>query len=252
MPRVVLPSELSRDSLVRIVARVQGILYLDMNREGREFWNPAKEWSGADVCDDIKDVLNEHGLVPEDEQDHCLPEDVASGQTAAEQLIVCLDGGLVEEVYSSLPGVQVIVVDWDVADAFPGDPKVLEVETQDRCIRGCVREAAVTPLDEAADTDLEALLVAAREQAFLPENPQLHAPQPAGGAQAGAAELTAWAQTQGLSPEDMDDAIHDRVETLGSRLNNEGLSAQIEFLVGQLGVEGTRSLMAELVTVKTS
>jgi hypothetical protein len=104
---------------------------------------------------------------------------------------------------------------------------------------------------EAADTDLEALLVTAREQGFLPENPQLHAPQPAAAAEAGTDELIAWAQTQGLSPEDMDDVIHDQVETLGSRLNNEGLSAQIEFLVGQLGVEAARSLMAELVTVKT-
>lgn len=252
MPRVVLPGELSRETLIAIVAKVQGILYLDLSREGLEFWNPAKEWSGADVCDDIQDVLHEHGLVPGDEQDYCLPEGVVSGQTAAEQLIVCLDGGFVDEVYSSLPGVQTIVVDWGVADALPGDPKVLEVEAQDRCILGCVRAAAVTPLDEMAGTDLEALLVAAREQGFLPENPQRRAPQPAAGAQAGAAELIAWAQAQGLSPEDLDEAVHDRVAPLGSRINNEGLSAQIEFLAGQLGVEETRGLLAELVTAKTS
>ena len=69
---LVLSNELSREALEAIVAKVQGLLYLDMDRAGREFWNPAKEWGGADVCQDIQDVLHQHGLVPGEEQD-CMP-----------------------------------------------------------------------------------------------------------------------------------------------------------------------------------
>lgn len=146
MSRLITPSELSREVLVDIVAKVQGTLYLDMNRDGREFWNPAKEWSGADVCQDIQDVLHQYGLVFGEEQDYIPP----------------------------------------------------------------------AKTDARADVD----------------------------------ELVAWAQTQGLSPADLDDEIHDQVGVVSSNLNNRGLSAQIEFLVGQLGAVETRKLLAELVSDK--
>lgn len=146
MSRLILPSELSREALVDIVTSVQSRLYLDMDRDGREFWNPAKEWSGADVCQDIQDVLNEHGLVPGQEQD-------------------------------------------------------------------CIQPAA----------------------ANVP---------------AGTAELVAWAESQGLSPEDLDDEIHDQAGVIASNLNNRGLSGQIEFLVSQFGVAETQELLTELVSDK--
>lgn len=44
-----LPHELSREALLAIVAGVQERMYLERNPEGREFWNPDKEWSGADL-----------------------------------------------------------------------------------------------------------------------------------------------------------------------------------------------------------
>ena len=68
MSRLVLPHELSRDVLVEIVSRVQGRLYLDLDEHGTEFWNPGKEWGCCDVCQDVQDMLHEHGLVPGDEQ----------------------------------------------------------------------------------------------------------------------------------------------------------------------------------------
>jgi hypothetical protein len=132
--------------LEAIIAKVQGLLYLDMDRNGREFWNPAKEWSGADVCQDIQDVLQQHGLVPVNEQD-------------------------------------------------------------------CAQPATASPATSAA-------------------------------------ELVSWAQSQGLSPEDLDDEIHDQVAVAASNLNNRGLSAQIEFLVGQFGAVETRKLLAELASDK--
>ena len=33
----------------------------------REFWNPGKDWSCWDVCQDVQDLLYRHGLVPVDE-----------------------------------------------------------------------------------------------------------------------------------------------------------------------------------------
>ena len=68
MSRLVSPAELSRDTLVEIVSIVQGRLYLDLDEHGTKFWNPAKEWSCCDVCQDIQDKLHEHGLVPGEEQ----------------------------------------------------------------------------------------------------------------------------------------------------------------------------------------
>ena len=76
MSRLVLPQELSRDVLVGIVSRVQGRLYLDLDEHGTEFWNPGKEWSCCDVCQDVQGMLHEHGLVPGDEQAY---EEVVSG-----------------------------------------------------------------------------------------------------------------------------------------------------------------------------
>ena len=67
MSKLVTPCELSRQALVEIVSGVQSLLYLDLKGE-REFWNPGKEWSGADVCFAVQDLLHQHGLVPSDEQ----------------------------------------------------------------------------------------------------------------------------------------------------------------------------------------
>lgn len=146
MSRLRLPSELSREALEEIVSRVQGLLYLDLGHDGREFWNPGKDWSGWDVCQAIQESLGQHGLVPGEEQD-CMPPE------------------------TSLPATS-------------------------------------------------------------------------------SAELVAWAQSQGLSPEDLDNEIHDQAGTLASNLNNRGLSAQIEFLVGQFGGAETRKLLTELVSDK--
>lgn len=59
--------DLPREALVEIASSVQARLYLDMDGTGREFWNPGKEWSCCDVCQDVQDLLHHHGLVPGDE-----------------------------------------------------------------------------------------------------------------------------------------------------------------------------------------
>jgi hypothetical protein len=62
-----LADDLTREALVEIVSGNQTRLYLDMDGTGREFWNPGKEWSCCDVCQDVQDLLHHHGLVPGDE-----------------------------------------------------------------------------------------------------------------------------------------------------------------------------------------
>jgi hypothetical protein len=84
--RLVLASELPREALVEIVATAQSQLYLDTDGTGREFWNPAKDCSGWDVCQAIQEVMSRHGLVPGEEQD-CVPPAEASPAVSVDELV---------------------------------------------------------------------------------------------------------------------------------------------------------------------
>jgi hypothetical protein len=58
-------SDLSRQALEKIVQSVQGLLYLDRNAQGTEFWNPEKAWNRADIGQLLAELLDKHGLVPD-------------------------------------------------------------------------------------------------------------------------------------------------------------------------------------------
>jgi len=57
-------SELDREQLIDIVTSIQGFLYLERDERGVDYWEPDKQWSGADVCGHVAGLLDEHGLVP--------------------------------------------------------------------------------------------------------------------------------------------------------------------------------------------
>jgi hypothetical protein len=57
--------ELTREQLADIVDQVQGLLYLDLDQEDKEFWNPDKSWN-VEFLDDIARKLAECGMVPTD------------------------------------------------------------------------------------------------------------------------------------------------------------------------------------------
>jgi hypothetical protein len=67
------PDRLSQDELLGIVRAVQCCLYLDHDDQEAKFWNPDKQWSGADVCQDLAGLFDQHGLVPAREEAYVLP-----------------------------------------------------------------------------------------------------------------------------------------------------------------------------------
>jgi hypothetical protein len=83
------------------------------------------------------------------------------------QLVINLYGGAVQDVFSSVLGLQVLLVDWDVEDAFPGEPGVVEVPLPDGARQACVGDLQVSSLDGLAGTDVEAAVDAAYEQGVL-------------------------------------------------------------------------------------
>jgi hypothetical protein len=72
---------LNREQLVDIVLAVQAQLYLGETGavDGEtivEVWDPANEWSGADVCEALANKLSTYDLVPEFRGDE--PEETRS------------------------------------------------------------------------------------------------------------------------------------------------------------------------------
>ena len=60
------PKDLSREELEQIVDELQQALYLKYDEDADSFhWDPAKEWSGLDVCDAMGNLLSEFLMVPE-------------------------------------------------------------------------------------------------------------------------------------------------------------------------------------------
>jgi hypothetical protein len=58
-------NDLSCNDLQRIVESIQTFLYIDQDEDGRQRWDPDKEWSLSDACDHVAYVFSQHDLVPE-------------------------------------------------------------------------------------------------------------------------------------------------------------------------------------------
>jgi hypothetical protein len=83
------------------------------------------------------------------------------------QLVINLNGGLVRDVFCSVPGLQVLVVDWDVGDSFPGEPGIVDVALHEGSCAAHVRDVPIEPLSDLAGTDTGAAIEAAYEQGVL-------------------------------------------------------------------------------------
>ena len=89
------------------------------------------------------------------------------------QLVINLSGGIVRDVFCSVPGIQVLVVDWDIAMSFPGEPSIVNVPVGSDFELACVTDMPVEPLSQLAGTDAEAAIDAAYEQGVLCDENQL-------------------------------------------------------------------------------
>jgi hypothetical protein len=93
------------------------------------------------------------------------------------QLVINLSGGVIRDVFCSVPGIQVLVVDWDIAMSVPGEPGIVNVPVGSDFELACVTDLAIEPLAQLAGTDTEAAIDAAYEQGVLCDNNELEASQ---------------------------------------------------------------------------
>jgi hypothetical protein len=87
------------------------------------------------------------------------------------------------------------------------------------------------------------------ETIFLPCTSELPETSPAGDSSepGEAEELAAWAAGLGLEAGDLDDLVHDAYSRQASQTNNDGLEAQVRFLIESYGTEGARCLLSDLL-----
>ena len=78
---------------------------------------------------------------------------------SANQLVIEVRGGLVQEVYSSQPDLDVILVDWDCDES--DSPQVVVIEAAQRRKQAYVVELPLQPLSALAGSELEQLFEAA-------------------------------------------------------------------------------------------
>lgn len=58
------PKQLGHAELAVIVDTIRFALYADRDESDAHYWNPDKEWRGADTLEIIADVLHRNDLVP--------------------------------------------------------------------------------------------------------------------------------------------------------------------------------------------
>jgi len=77
-------------------------------------------------------------------------------------LVINVHGGVVQDAFSDLPGLEIVVVDWDVDTADADHPDVVSIV--DRVGRNqsvCVASLRVRPFAELVGTDVETAVEAA-------------------------------------------------------------------------------------------
>ena len=85
------------------------------------------------------------------------------------QIVIHVEGGVVQGVYSDVPGFEPVVVDWDVADAQPDEPGIVSVLHPRGSFMTSVCPLPARPLRELAGSDTEAAIDAAVQAGLLPE-----------------------------------------------------------------------------------
>jgi hypothetical protein len=85
------------------------------------------------------------------------------------QIVISVCGGVVQDVYSSRPEVQVMLVDWDVEESDPDAPGIVEIDTDASSpARAYVADFPTNSLADLAGTNVELAIQAAKRRHLAP------------------------------------------------------------------------------------
>lgn len=84
------------------------------------------------------------------------------------EIVINVQGGVVQDAFCSDDSADLIIVDWDVEGSQPGSNGVIEVPLFDGSCNAVVFRPMVQPLCSLAGTDVEAAIEAAEESGELP------------------------------------------------------------------------------------
>ncbi len=65
--------ELSLPELQQLVTAIQELLYRDEDEQGTPFWNPERTWEGADICEELGQLMTHYELAPLDSDTNLPP-----------------------------------------------------------------------------------------------------------------------------------------------------------------------------------
>ncbi len=88
-------------------------------------------------------------------------------------VVINVNGGVVQDVFASIPELQVLVVDWD-AEASDNNPAQVELQLHGRTYSAAVIELPGLPLEGLAGSDVERAIDAACDQGILADDPPPH------------------------------------------------------------------------------
>ena len=74
------------------------------------------------------------------------------------QIVINVSGGVVQDVFSSDPTAQILLVDWDVEGVSPDDCDIVALAGDQRYAQ--IADLRVMPLEELAGTDVAAAIEA--------------------------------------------------------------------------------------------
>jgi hypothetical protein len=80
------------------------------------------------------------------------------------EIMLSIHGGVLQDVYTSDPDIDIILVDWDVAGSVPDEEGLDHAVHNKRLIKAFVSRPNPFPLHELAGSEIETLINAAEQR----------------------------------------------------------------------------------------
>jgi hypothetical protein len=179
------PINLSREELAKIITEGIRILYGTRQEDGSWAYAADKEWSGADVCQELASLFNHFDLLPHVSHNNLgeNPCDFVNDQTKAFRkahpglgsvtadhcrTVVSICGGIIQDIYCSDPHARIVVIDWDTEGCEPSVNGIVEMrEPSGRNIYVYVADFHTQPMNNLSGTEIEEALGVANCQDIL-------------------------------------------------------------------------------------